>query len=271
MLDARKAFAFLFEDFDWLPKLIVGTGLMLAAGAAFTALYTGLTLGALFFFKQVGQPSHVDEDVILFGIQIVAQLLGLAGYLLVSFFVWGYCTRLFRNVAARVELPLPAWNRWREDFVEGARAFAVALVYALPILLPALALVGWIVASGIDAAAAGHPLDVDDVVDAWDVPVLCGGPVVWLVYFALLPAPLMRFAATGRFREAFRLGAVVRGMRRAAGPYWLALVAGGIAATIGILGFMLCVGVSATLFFAQVVIVHAFAQVYRIGQDEGGG
>src|SRR5712691_9678277 len=56
-------------------------------------------------------------------------------FIIGAFFVYGYLARLVRNVINGVQYPLPEWDDLGEYFSEGLKLFAVALIYAIPLIV----------------------------------------------------------------------------------------------------------------------------------------
>src|ERR1700680_1316342 len=86
---------------------------------------------------------------------LLGGLFTLASALIVgAFFVYGYLARLVRNVIAGVPNPLPEWDDLGEFFSEGVRLFFIAVIYSIPVVVLAAALViPGAVLSGSDSEA----------------------------------------------------------------------------------------------------------------------
>jgi len=100
-IDIGRSFTFMFEDSDWVVKLI---------------------LGALIF---------------LVGVTLSIVLIGFLAFLVLS----GYMVAIVRNVSRGEELPLPAWSDFGALFMDGLRVGGALFVWGLPALVGYLPLV----------------------------------------------------------------------------------------------------------------------------------
>lgn len=97
-MDIGKAFGFVFEDPEWVTKVLMG-GLMTLGGALLSPILVG------FFF--------------LFVLQ-------------------GYALELLKNVRDGLEHPLPRWENWGDRAVRGLKLFVIFLIWAIPIIAVSL-------------------------------------------------------------------------------------------------------------------------------------
>src|SRR5947207_15638989 len=66
----------------------------------------------------------------------IGGLFILASFFIIGvFFVYGYLARLVRNVINGLQHPLPEWDDLGEYFSEGLKLFAVAIIYAIPLVI----------------------------------------------------------------------------------------------------------------------------------------
>ncbi len=93
-LDIGRSFTFMFEDPEWVVKLI---------------------LGALVF---------------LVGLVFSVVLIGVLAF----FVLTGYMVQIVRNVSRGEELPLPAWSDFGNLFTDGLRVGVALFVWMLPLL-----------------------------------------------------------------------------------------------------------------------------------------
>jgi hypothetical protein len=100
-MDIGKAFTFVFEDDEWVVKVLIAMGILLG--------------GVLLFFL------------------IIPPIL--AGILLN-----GYGLRIVRRVIRGESPVLPAWDDWGGLFVDGLLVAIIELVYALPIIVASVCL-----------------------------------------------------------------------------------------------------------------------------------
>jgi hypothetical protein len=93
-MDIGKAFGFVFEDPEWVIKVLVG-GLVSLGGILLSPILIG------FFFL---------------------------------FVLGGYSLELLRNVRNGLEHPLPRWENWGDKAVKGLKLFVIFLIWAIPII-----------------------------------------------------------------------------------------------------------------------------------------
>jgi hypothetical protein len=96
-MDIGKSFTFVFDDNDWIPKILV-------AGAI-------LLVGILFSW------------VLLIPLILAIALMA------------GYSLEITRRVIKGDPTPLPAWDNWGELIVDGLKVIVIGIVYALPFIL----------------------------------------------------------------------------------------------------------------------------------------
>lgn len=195
---------------------------------------------------------------------LMGGLMYLLSFLLIGiFFVFGYCARLARNVAAGAARPLPEWDDWGNDFGEGLKLFLIVLIYYVPILIIFLvamgggALLGAVADdTGADAAAA-----VAGGMFSIGMCLLYG---LALAVAVILPSALTLAVMRRSFSAAFDFSAVFGYIGQNVANYVLAIAVHLIAGFLAQFGFfLLCVGLLFTAFWAQLVTTHAFGQTYR--------
>jgi hypothetical protein len=215
-IDFGRPFTFVFEDPDWVRKILIG-GLMY-----------------------------------------------LLSFLLIGiFFIFGYNARLARNVAAGVARPLPEWDDWGNDLVEGLKLFGIVLIYFAPVMvifvvgLGGTAMLGALAddtgAEGA-AAVAGGMFSIG----------MCLLYVLALAVMVILPAALTLAVMRRSFSAAFDFGSVFSYMGQNGTNYILAIVVYFVAGFLAQFGFiLLCVGLLFTAFWSQLATTHAFGETYR--------
>jgi hypothetical protein len=208
--------------------------------------------------------TYVFEDPRWLQKILIGGLFYLAGFLIVGwFFIFGYVARTARNVIAGDPRPLPEWDDLGSFFNEGARLFAVMLLFVLPmivifisIMVPA-GIISSVENEGMQALGSG----------------LAGCLSCLLVPFSLammifVPGALLFAIVEQRFSAAFELGRIWAFIRANIGNYLLAVVVYLIARFLGGFGIaLLCVGVIFTGFWSFLITAHAFAQVYRLSRN----
>jgi hypothetical protein len=101
-MDIGSAFTFAFDDPDWIKKLAIGGGIILA------------------------------------GVILSPILIGIALFLPLG----GYMLETLKNVRDGQPTPLPEWSDFGDLFSKGLMVFVIALVYNIPALLITCASVG---------------------------------------------------------------------------------------------------------------------------------
>lgn len=113
-MDIGKSISFVFEDKQWLPKVLIG-GLVLLGTILLSWTVVGLFVG-----------------------------MGL---------LMGYSLDLLKNVRRGDPQPLPEWDDWGDKIVKGLKLFVVFFVWSLPLIiisLPSLLLSALADSSGSD-------------------------------------------------------------------------------------------------------------------------
>lgn len=211
--DFVKPFAFVFEDPEWVQKVLLGGVFVLASMA----------------------------------------IVGI-------FFLYGYMARLVRNVVEGVQHPLPAWDDLGDYFIEGLRLFAVAIVYAIPVIV--------LVCVFILPAIIMQATDTEFLRGAGEMMAGCVWCLMVPISLAMgiwLPAALLMAAVDRQFAAAFDYRRIWNFIRANAGNYILAYVAWLIARFIAPFGLVLfCIGIVFTMFWSFVVGAYSFGQTYRL-------
>ncbi len=97
-MDIGKAFSFVFEDPEWVVKVVIG-GLVVLGGILLSPILIG------FFFL---------------------------------FVLEGYSIELLKNVRDSLERPLPRWENWGDKAIKGLKLFVIFLIWAIPIIAVSL-------------------------------------------------------------------------------------------------------------------------------------
>lgn len=96
-MDIGRAFSYIFEDQEWVPKLLI------TAVVAFVGIIT--------------------LPLLLLGLVAFAALLG-------------YLVELIRNLRDNMPTPLPRWDNFSEKIAKGGSVMVAGILYGLPNLLP---------------------------------------------------------------------------------------------------------------------------------------
>lgn len=118
-MDIGKSFTFVFEDEDWIAKILIAAAILL--------------IGILFSW------------VLLIPLIAALALLG------------GYGIEIMRRVMRGQSQLLPEWDNWGELIADGLKVLVIGIVYALPFIIISACLgvpIGLIGEQGSDAAGA---------------------------------------------------------------------------------------------------------------------
>jgi hypothetical protein len=100
-MDIGKAFTFVFDDEDWIVKILIAAAILLVG--------------------------------ILLGILVIPAIV--AGALLA-----GYSVEITRRVIQGDPQALPEWDNWGEMLADGIKVIVIGIVYALPIIVLSICL-----------------------------------------------------------------------------------------------------------------------------------
>jgi hypothetical protein len=168
-----------------------------------------------------------------FGKLIIAGLLlfiPIIGWAMVA----GYMIRTMRHVAAGQET-LPDWSDWGQLIVTGLLVWVGGLIYEIP---------GFILGRFGDAGSMLQAL--------WG-----------LVIFVVLPAALIRFAATDNFGSFFEFGEILGFIQNNTSNYALAVILALVASMLSMVGLILLViGVVFTIAWAMLATAHLYGSVW---------
>ena len=102
-MDIGKAFTFVFEDDDWITKILIAAAILL--------------VGVLFSW------------VLLIPLILAVALLN------------GYMVEIIRRVIRGQVDGLPEWDNWGDLIAEGLKVFVIQIVYMLPIIIASLCMI----------------------------------------------------------------------------------------------------------------------------------
>lgn len=215
-----------------------------------------------------GRPfTYVFEDPRWLTKVLIGGLMYILAFLIVgAFFIAGYAARLARNVAAGVPQPLPEWDQWGDDFVEGLRIAGVLLVYYVPIMLIAFVAFGG--GAALSAIMAESGSDAGAIAGSGLMSVgVCLFYALILVLMVIMPAVMLLVVMRRSFSAGFDFPAIFAYIRSNLANYVLALAIYFIAGFIGQFGvILLCIGVVFTSFWALLATTYAFAEGYRFSK-----
>jgi hypothetical protein len=152
----------------------------------------------------------------------------------VNFLSVGYAYGVFRKSFGQHPVSLSEWENWGDLFLQGLIVFLIALIYNIASLILFLI----------------HP-------------VL--GLLAAIAVALLFPAAIARYAMTGNFSEAFRIGEIWARIRELKGDYfiaWLVMVAAFL--VLGAIGMIPILGwiISAIMgFYAYISFAFLFGEI----------
>ncbi len=178
------------------------------------------------FTYMLQQPGGVGK-LVIGGLLLFVPIFGWA-------VVAGYMIRTLRKVAAGDD-SLPEWTDWGGLFVTGLLVWVGGLIYEAPGLI-------------VGRFGTGGAL----LQSLWGI-----------VVFIVLPAALMRFAATDNIGAFFDFSEIIAFIQANASNYILAVVLALVASVLAMFGLiLLIVGVVFTIFWASLVTAHLYGSVW---------
>lgn len=196
---------------------------------------------------------------------LIGGVLLLASPLVVpSILVLGYVSRVLRRTADGDDAP-PIFEEWGDLLVEGAKAFAVTLVYSLlPLLVFAVAAVFGVGAAVIGSGGGDGGLLGGLIGGALALLLALAALVVSLAGLYVTPAALAAVADSGRVGDGFAVGTLWTVVtKRAYATGWLTaavvVLAGALA--VGVLSVVPVLGTIAGLFVQFYALVAAAAVI----------
>lgn len=178
----------------------------------------------------------------------------------------GYALQVIKNTIEGRAVPLPEVTEdFGEKLLKGLLAVLIAIILFLPVII-----VGSI--SGIGSAILGGAFaDTQAAETAGTLMALwgtCFGCVTFVLSLAislLLPFAWGKYAESGQFGDAFKLGELFSMLKNNLGPAIIAILVSAAAGIVaGIAGTILCgIGFFFTGFYAQLITAFLYGSVYR--------
>jgi hypothetical protein len=193
---------------------------------------------------------------------VIGSLCALGSFLIIpAIILYGYTLRMIRAGATGQTTP-PRFEDWEELLIDGIKAYAVILVYTIPLTLVVFLFLTFVVGVGaITAGAVGSDAAFAGIGVVTLVAVLVSIAVSLAVAY-VLPASLIALATQDDLGAAFNRSAIQRLVTSR--TYFVGLlVALGVATVGGLVAtplVFLLVGF-AVQFYMQVVIGHYLGQV----------
>ncbi|MDW8318603.1 MAG: DUF4013 domain-containing protein [Anaerolineae bacterium] len=229
-MNASKAFTYVFEDKDWLSKVLIGSA------------------------------------IVLVSFPLTVVLVGFLGFAVVA----GYTLEVLRNVRQGRSRPLPAWqDRWSEWMVMGLKLLLVSLIWGLPsLVLNIPSAVGNSLAASDNGAVVAIGLFISLsaalLMWLWALVLVLVTPALYIrlaetgeVRSTLQVAEILGFTRR-HFGEV--LAAVLVSLAATLVLFLVGATAGVLLCVVG-----LALTIPAATFLASLISVHLYAQ---IGQDE---
>jgi hypothetical protein len=183
-------------------------------------------------------------------------------------YVAGYVVQVLQDVIAGKAAPLPdAVDDFGGRLVNGLLLTLINLIYMLPVIIIGCASGG---GSALLAEATADPDAAGVIGGVWGSCLGCITFVLGLLISLLLPFAWSKFAETGQFGDAFKLGEVFGGVRDNLGPTIIVILISMLVSLVaGLVGFLLCmIGAIFTTVYAQLVTAYLYGALYRQSKEK---
>ena len=180
-----------------------------------------------------------------------------------QFYLMGYVLATLKNVIDGREIPLPEpLEDFGDKLIKGLMLAVITFIYFLPLtILGACSGAGTplLQESGLDSELA------NTIAIVWSICFGCISFVIGIAVSLLLPFVWSKYAETGQFGDAFKLGEIFGMLRATIGQAVIVVLVSGLAAMVaGIAGLIACVvGLIFTTFYAQLITAFLYGSVYR--------
>jgi hypothetical protein len=197
------------------------------------------------------------------GIAALILLIPLIGALVVL----GWSLEVTRRVIKSDPELLPDFSDFGGHLLRGLKAFVIALVYVLPIIL--VSICSQAVTLGITSGSNSQNSDaMGGIAVAVALCLSCFSIIYGIFVGLLLPAAFGNFVATDQLGAGFRLGEVMGLFRANPGAYLLVFVGVILSGFIGSLGVILCViGALLTYAYSMLINGHLYGQAYLAAKN----
>lgn len=210
-------------------------------------------------FTFVFEDKDWTKKILVGALYALAVLLCYVGF----FALLGYQKRVILATAEGRDLPLPEFDRFGEDLVEGLKIFVIMLGYVGPGIV--LYFVGAIFGAIISEAAS------PDLGGLVILGTMCLALPLVIVGSLLTPVAIIRYADNSSIGAAFQFGEVFRFVKENAVNVLLALVIGMVVNFLAQLTILLfCVGIFAGTAWGVMANGQAYGQVLRIARARRG-
>ncbi|MBI4334620.1 MAG: DUF4013 domain-containing protein [Chloroflexi bacterium] len=246
-MDIGKAFGYVFEDENWVVKVLIGALSVLLGVVVYTASWVSGTLLTMVIRVPIG---------------VIFSVVGFMGLL----FTVGYVVEVVRNVADGHTRPLPDWTKFFEGKVrKGFTLLLAGLVYNIPFILITLC-------AGITSLAlSGGRYGDSGPVIAIQILAGCLSFLYGLLLLIILPAVVVQFAIGGTFASCFQFARILEFITTRLGDYVIALLVMIAVLIVAIIvGIITCfIGILVTGFYTLLVFGHLCGQLARLPGASG--
>ncbi len=209
-------------------------------------------------FSYVFEDQDWTKKVLLGGVISIVPILNFAAA--------GYSLEVTQRVINNDPKPMPEWDNIGDKLVKGFLVFVIGFVYSLPSTIVGCISQGISAAvqQGASSASSDEATAAVTAMAAVTMCLACFQILYSLFVGIVLPAAIGLYAAKGEFGAAFRFGEVFGLVQKNLGLYLMVLIISIVAGIVGALGLIACViGVAFTVFYAYIVMGHAYGQAYR--------
>ncbi|MEW5829925.1 MAG: DUF4013 domain-containing protein [Chloroflexota bacterium] len=218
----------------------------------------------------------VNKSLVGFVVTLLAFVIPILPMLILA----GYTARIARQVLDGQKPSMPAWDDWGTMIKDGARIFAVRMIYASPLLLILIVVFGLMAFLPVFAETSGDP---DSTGIFIFFPLLVFGSMIVTVPFSfflgiVLPAAEVHVIAQNEFAAGFRFREWWAVFRKNWGGFLLAFALSYAISILLVMGTQLlmitiilaCLVpllMPAVAFYMSVVMYAAFARAYKDGRE----
>lgn len=247
-IDFKKGFTFAFKEEDWLPKIAIGSALVLLA-IIINLAFSNMTQIILL------RNSLMNVQVV----ESISSLVGVIFILPISVLIAGYVLNSARNEINSVTPLLPEWSKnWityaRQGFYLTAATFLYGLMYLIVFFTTSVGM-------GILLAHFGFNKII--VLSIFTIY----GILITAIYSLIVTSASLFYIDSLKFSEAFNFKAIYQFISK----IWIDLIKIGL---VLILAFILCaliltfscigiVFLPILVFLAKLIAVNLYAQVYK--------
>lgn len=207
--------------------------------------------------------TYVFQDPDWFKKMIIPGLIGLLLPIIGQMVLLGWSLKVTLNVIRNDPSPLPEMD-FGEDLSRGFKAWVVALVYAIPMIVLYIPIL-------IVAILSGNGNDSNSMMAIVAIASTCFGLLMMLygiIMTLVLPAAYARVAVDDSIGSGLAFGEVIGMVRKNIMPYLLVFVGSIAAGFISSLGSIACfIGIFLTVPYSMAILGHLYGQAYMEARD----